>query len=71
MKKNKDYGKNKLDVITFSKLLDVFGEQAAKDTLKDANDGKIKPETIDKYLFTDETKDEYTKRLQDEYKDLR
>lgn len=62
---------NKLDVITFSKLLDMFGEKAAKDTLNDANQGKISAKTIDKYLFTDETKDEYTKRLQEEYKDWR
>lgn len=60
-------GRNKLDLITFSKLLDMFGEQSAKDTLKDANDGKISAKTIDKYLFTDETKEEYTKRLQEEY----
>lgn len=53
-------GKNKLDVITFSKLFDMFGEQAAKDTLKDANDGKISAKTIDKYLFMDESKEEYS-----------
>lgn len=64
-------GKNKLDVITFSKLFDMFGEQAAKDTLKDANDGKISAKTIDKYLFIDESKEEYTKRLQEEYSDWR
>lgn len=64
-------GKNKLDVITFCKLLDMFGEEAAKDTLKDANDGKISANTIDKYLFIDESKEEYTKRLQDEYSDWR
>lgn len=64
-------GKNKLDVITFSKLFDMFGEQAAKDTLKDANDGKISAKTIDKYLFMDESKEEYTKRLQEEYSDWR
>lgn len=64
-------GENKLDVITFSKLLDVFGEKAAKDTLRDANNGKISSETVDKYLFTDESKEDYTKRLQEEYKDWR
>lgn len=64
-------GKNKLDVITFSKLFDMFGEQAAKDTLKDANDGKISAKTIDKYLFIDESKEEYTKRLQEEYSEWR
>lgn len=69
--KNVKPGENKLDVITFSKLYDMFGEQAAKDTLQDANDGKISAETVDKYLFEDESKEEYTKRLQDEYKNLK
>jgi len=64
-------GENKLDVITFCKLFDMFGEKAAKDTLKDANEGKISAKTIDKYLFLDESKDEYTKRLQDEYSNWR
>ena len=61
-------GKNKLDATTFSKLYDEFGEEAAKDTLKDANEGKIKVETLEKYLYSDETKEEYSKRLKDEYK---
>jgi hypothetical protein len=64
-------GNNKLDVITFSKLYDKFGEKAAKETLDDVNSGKISSKTIDTYLFKDETKEEYTKRLQDEYKVLR
>jgi hypothetical protein len=64
-------GKNKIDVITFGKLFDMFGEKAAQDTLKDANEGKISAELIDKYLFVDETKEEYTKRLQEEYSNWR
>lgn len=29
--------KNKLDLINFSKIFDVFGEKAIKDTLADVN----------------------------------
>ena len=61
-------GKNKLDLINFSKIFYMFGEQAAKDTLADVNAGRVKESTIEKYLYTDETKEEYTKRLRDEYK---
>ena len=63
-------GKNKLDAVTFSKLYDEFGEEAAKDTLSDVNEGKIRAETLEKYLYTDETKEEYSQRLKEEYKDL-
>lgn len=62
--------KNKLDVVTFCKLFDMFGEEAATDTLNDVNEGKISASTLEKYLYTDETKDEYAKRLKDEYKDF-
>ena len=63
-------GKNKLDPITFSKIYDMFGEDAARDTLIDVNEGRIKASTIEKYLYTDETKEEYTKRLRNAFKDL-
>ncbi len=59
-------GKNKLDAVTFCKILDMFGEEAAQDTLKDVNEGKCSAETIEKYLYTDETKEEYAKRLKEE-----
>lgn len=61
-------GKNKLDLINFCKIFDMFGEKAAKDTLDDVNSGRVRESTIEKYLYTDETKEEYTKRLKDEYK---
>ena len=35
-------GKNKLDLINFSKIFDMFGEEAAKDTLVDVNAGRVK-----------------------------
>lgn len=63
-------GKNKLDLINFSKIYDMFGEEAAKDTLNDVNQGKIRESTLEKYLYTDETKDEYAARLRAEYADL-
>lgn len=59
-------GKNKLDAVTFCKLLDKFGEDAAKDTLNDVNEGKIRAETIEKYLYDDETKEDYAERLKNE-----
>lgn len=63
-------GKNKMDLINFSKIFDIFGEEAAKDTLEDVNEGRIRESTIEKYLYTDETKEEYTARLRAEYADF-
>ena len=63
-------GNNKLDIINFSKIFDMFGEEAAKDTLKDINDGKISEKTLEKYLYDDESKEEYAERLKKEYEDF-
>lgn len=57
-----------MDIINFSKIYDMFGEEAARDTLDDVNSGRIRESTLEKYLYTDETKEEYTKRLREEYK---
>lgn len=59
-------GKNKLDAVTFCKLLDMFGEDAAKVTLKDVNEGRVRAETIEKYLYVNESKEEYAVRLKNE-----
>lgn len=59
--------KNKLDVINFSRIYDLFGEQAAKDTLKDVNEGKIRESTLEAFLYKDESKEEYTARLRREF----
>lgn len=59
-------GKNKLDAVNFCRILDMFGEDAAKDTLKDVNDGKIREELLERYLYEDETKEEYAERLKRE-----
>lgn len=61
--------KNKMDLINFSKIFDMFGEKAARETLEDVNSGKIRESTLEKYLYTDESKEEYTARLQSEYTD--
>lgn len=58
--------KNKLDGVTFCKLVDEFGEDAANDTLNDVNEGRVRASTIEKYLYTDESKEEYSQRLKDE-----
>ena len=60
--------RNKMDIINFSKIYDMFGEEAARDTLEDVNSGRVRESTIEKYLYTDETKEEYTERLRNEYR---
>ena len=60
----------KLDAVTFCKLFDIFGEEAAGDTLNDVNDGRVRASTIEKYLYTDETKEEYSQQLKEEYEDF-
>lgn len=62
--------KNKMDLITFSKLYDEFGEEAAKSALDDVNSGRVSQEIIDKYLFDKESKEDYHKRLKEEFKVL-
>ena len=59
-------GKNKLDAVNFCTLFDMFGEDAAKETLADVNAGKISESTLEKYLYKDESKEEYAKRLKEE-----
>ena len=59
--------KNKLDAVNFCKILDMFGEEAARDTLDDVNSGKISEKTIEKYLYDEnETKEQYAERLKNE-----
>ena len=63
-------GHNKLDATTYSKLYDDFGPEAAAETLADVNEGRIRAETLEKYLYTDETKEEYSARLKAEWADV-
>lgn len=58
--------KNKLDSTNFLRIFDLFGEQAAKDTLKDVNEGKISEKLLEKYLYKDETKEHYAARIKKE-----
>lgn len=61
-------GKNKLDPINFCKILDMFGEEAASQTLDDVNAGKISEATLEKYLYnSSETKGQYRERLKREF----
>ena len=58
--------KNKLDAVNFCKILDMFGEKAAKDTLKDVNEGRVRQSTLEKHLYKNETKKQYAERLKRE-----
>lgn len=60
-------GKNKLDAVNFCRILDLFGEDAAKDTLRDVNEGRISESILEKYLYdSDETKEQYAERIKRE-----
>lgn len=60
-------GKNKLDAVNFCRILDMFGEEAARQTLEDVNAGRCRESTIEKYLYDDsETKEQYAERLKNE-----
>lgn len=59
-------GKNKLSAVNFCRLLDLFGEKAARETLDDVNAGKCSESTLEKYIYDDVTKDEYAERLKNE-----
>ena len=60
-------GKNKLDAVNYCRLYDMFGEEAANQTLEDVNEGRIRESTLEKYIYDDnETKEEYAERLKNE-----
>lgn len=60
-------GKNKLDAVNFCRILDMFGEEAARDTLEDVNEGRVRESTLEKYLYDEsETKEQYAERLKRE-----
>lgn len=47
--------------------MDMFGEQAAKETLDGVNKGKSRASTIERYIFSGEnTKGNYANRLRKE-----
>lgn len=59
--------KNRLDPINFCRILDMFGEEVAKDTLNDVNEGRVRESTLEKYLYDEsETKEQYAERLRNE-----
>lgn len=62
--------RNKLDALNFCRIFDMFGEEAAAQTLNDVNNGKIRESTLEKFLYKDESKEEYAKRLREEYAGL-
>lgn len=60
-------GKNKLDAVNFCRILDMYGEEAARETLADVNSGNVSNSLFDKYLYdSNETKEDYARRLKEE-----
>ena len=60
-------GKNKLDAVNFCRILYMFGEEAAKQTLEYVNAGRCRESIIEKYLYDDsETKEQYAEKLKNE-----
>lgn len=58
--------RNKMDPVNFCRILDMFGEEAACQTLDDVNAGRIRESTLEKYLYDDESKMDYAERLKRE-----
>ena len=59
--------RNKLDPVNFCRIFDMFGEEAAVQTLRDVNEGRISESTIEKYIYDEsESKEEYAERLKRE-----
>ena len=59
--------KNKMDAVNFCRIMDMFGEEAATQTLQDVNEGRVSEETIETYLYDEEeTKEQYAERLKQE-----
>lgn len=57
-------GKNKLPVLDFLKIWELFGIDAAKETLDDCNSGRVKASTITKYLYDkNETREQFAERI--------
>lgn len=57
---------NKLPALDFLKLMDMFGEEAARETLDDVNSGRVPAENITKYLYQDESREEFDYRVKHE-----
>ena len=49
--------------------VDLIGEDAALKTQEDVNECRVSESIIEKYLYTDESKEEYAKRLKDQQGD--
>ncbi len=54
---------NSLGFINFSKIYDMYGEDAAINALIDVKEGRICVSTLEKSLYKDETKNEYIIKL--------
>lgn len=57
----------KLPGLDFLKILERFGEKAARETQEDVERGRISVETLQKYLYRDgESREEFAERVRRE-----
>lgn len=63
-------GKNKLDATSYSKLYDDYGVQVADAVLRSVNSGHVSAEEVESKIYQDESKEEYSAWLKEEYSGL-
>ena len=59
----------KLDIINYSRVFDLFGEQAAKDAFYGVQDGSIDESELESRIYDDESKEDYRTRIRREYQE--
>ena len=59
-------GSHKLPALDALKLVEEFGMDAARETIEDVDSGRVRAETIQDLLYTDETREEFDWRVKNE-----
>ena len=59
----------KLDIINYSRVFDLFGEQAANDAFYGVQDGSIDESELEARIYDDESKEDYRARIRREYQE--
>ena len=62
-------GQNKLDATSFSKLYDDYGVDVANAVLYSVNTGHVTAEEVERKIYEDESKEDYSARLKAEWAD--
>lgn len=62
-------GQNKLDATSFSKLYDDYGAEVANAVLYSVNTGHVTTEEVERKIYENESKEDYSARLKAEWAD--